>query len=221
MDSENSQFFRSLFFLILTTAVFSEAFLHALGQRTDGGTVRAQNGFGRRVLMSFKEKPAGSNLTFECSPSGPCVPCLYSEKGDNKYRCSETGYRIPLKCVEIKESVKQSKKTNSQNARTTMEVSNSITKSHEVLRDARAFTTSLEHRSLLDSSSTSDNSSQAYITYRSCIPPATEEKLSVLSFEGIVIFMLLVSGSIIYLRKKKAVSVSGYAAVRLQTNSRF
>jgi len=27
---------------------------------------------GRRVLLS--------NATFECSPSGPCVPCLYSEK---------------------------------------------------------------------------------------------------------------------------------------------
>jgi hypothetical protein len=35
---------------------------------------------GRRVLLSFKETPRGSNATFECSPSGPCVPCLYSEK---------------------------------------------------------------------------------------------------------------------------------------------
>lgn len=38
------------------------------------------NGFRRRVLMSFKEKPKGSNLTFNCAPSGPCVPCIYSEK---------------------------------------------------------------------------------------------------------------------------------------------
>ena len=35
------------------------------------------NGFGCRVLMSLKEKPSGSNLTFECTPSGPSVPCLY------------------------------------------------------------------------------------------------------------------------------------------------
>lgn len=37
-------------------------------------------GFGGRVLMSLKEKPAGSNFTFDCAPSGPCVPCIYSEK---------------------------------------------------------------------------------------------------------------------------------------------
>nr|ABK95742.1 unknown [Populus trichocarpa] len=38
-------------------------------------------GLGRRVLLSFKETPHGTNLTFDCSPSGPCVPCAYSEKG--------------------------------------------------------------------------------------------------------------------------------------------
>jgi hypothetical protein len=37
-------------------------------------------GLGRRVLLSFKETPHGTNLTFDCSPSGPCVPCAYSEK---------------------------------------------------------------------------------------------------------------------------------------------
>lgn len=35
---------------------------------------------GRRLLMSFKETPSGGNATFDCSPSGPCVACLYSEK---------------------------------------------------------------------------------------------------------------------------------------------
>ncbi|KAI7747964.1 hypothetical protein M8C21_027888 [Ambrosia artemisiifolia] len=53
---------------------------------------------GVRGLKSFKEK--GSNITFDCSPSGPCVPCLYHEKKDVSYRCSETGYRIPMKCVK-------------------------------------------------------------------------------------------------------------------------
>ncbi|XP_054823725.1 uncharacterized protein LOC129321826 [Prosopis cineraria] len=202
-------------FLSLIIAVFSLSFLHALGQQIDWGSEGSQNGLGRRVLMSFKEKPPGSNVTFECSPSGPCVPCLYSEKGDEKYRCSETGYRIPLKCIESENSVKSSEKSDSQNARSTLEVSNGIAESHKVLNDSRElFSTSKEQRSLLDSSSTSDNRLQAYITYRSCIPATTEDKLSVLSFEGIVILLLLVSGSIIYLRKKKGVSVSGYAAVR-------
>lgn len=30
--------------------------------------------------MSFKETPIGTNITYDCSPSGPCVPCTYSEK---------------------------------------------------------------------------------------------------------------------------------------------
>lgn len=83
-----------------------------------------------------------------------CV-CL-GLKGDEKYRCSETGYRIPLKCIESEDSVKSSKKTDSQNSQSTQ-----------------------------DSSSTSVNESQAYITYRSCIPSTTEDKLSILSFEVI------------------------------------
>jgi len=41
---------------------------------------RNGGGVGRRTLLSFKEKPHGSNFTFDCSPSGPCVPCAYSEK---------------------------------------------------------------------------------------------------------------------------------------------
>ncbi|KAJ0544779.1 hypothetical protein HanIR_Chr08g0342281 [Helianthus annuus] len=55
----------------------------------------------RRGLKSFKEKATGTNTTFDCSPSGPCVPCLYHEKKDVSYRCSETGYRIPMRCVKI------------------------------------------------------------------------------------------------------------------------
>ncbi|XP_028801950.1 uncharacterized protein LOC114757124 [Neltuma alba] len=184
MNFANSQLFCPIF-LFLIIAVFSETLLPALGQQIDWRSEGSENGFGRRVLMSFKEKPPGSNVTFECSPSGPCVPCLYSEKGDEKYRCSETGYRIPLKCIESEDSVKSSKKTDSQNAQST-----------------------------LDGSSTSGNGLQAYITYRSCIPSTTEDKLSVLGFEGIVILLLLISGSIIYRRKRKSVSVSGYAAVR-------
>lgn len=45
-----------------------------------GGNEKIEVGFGRRALLSFKETPRGSNVTFECSRSGPCVACLYSEK---------------------------------------------------------------------------------------------------------------------------------------------
>lgn len=45
-------------------------------------------GFGRRALLSFKETPQGSNVTFECSRSGPCVACLYSEKVSISLECS-------------------------------------------------------------------------------------------------------------------------------------
>ncbi|CAG7885284.1 unnamed protein product [Brassica rapa] len=48
------------------------------------------------------ENRCGSNVTFECSPSGPCVSCNSSERRKEKYRCSETGYRIPFKCREVR-----------------------------------------------------------------------------------------------------------------------
>ncbi|RDX99551.1 hypothetical protein CR513_17389, partial [Mucuna pruriens] len=229
MNFANSQLLLPLFFFLFAIFPF-----RALGQRTDWNSEESEhgNGIGRRVLLSFKEKPSGSNITFECAPSGPCVPCLYSEKGDEKYRCSETGYRIPFKCVEIKDSTKDAKKTKSQKGRFSLEISDGIAESRKVSHVAGEFTPSQSHRrladdsssselELADDSSSSDNSSQAYITYRSCITPVSEEKLSVLNFEGVVIFLLLISGSIIYLRKKKAVSVSGYVAGRGQNNSRF
>lgn len=212
MNLANSQLILLFFFFIISS-------FGALGRQTDWNSEETQHGIGvgRRVLMSFKEKPSGSNVTFECSPSGPCVPCLYSEKGDEKYRCSETGYRIPFKCVEIKDSTKKNK---SHKGRLSLEISDGIAESHKMSHVAGEFTPQ-SHRTLVDDSSSSDNSSQSYITYRSCITPVNEEKLSVLHFEGLVIFLLLISGSIIYLRKKKAVSASGYVAGRGPNNSRF
>ncbi|XP_014490529.1 uncharacterized protein LOC106753254 [Vigna radiata var. radiata] len=213
MNFANSQFFLPIlffFFFFFFVSPFS-----ALAQQTDWDSEETQhrNGIGRRVLLSFKEKPSGTNVTFECAPSGPCVPCLYSEKGDSKYRCSETGYRIPFKCVEIKDSTKDGKKTKSQKGRSSLEIGDAT---------AGEYTHSPSDRRLAeDSSSSSDNSSQAYITYRSCITPVNEEKLSVLNFEGVVIFMLIMSGSMIYLRKRKAAAMSGYVAGRGQNNSRF
>ncbi|KAL2349337.1 hypothetical protein Fmac_003337 [Flemingia macrophylla] len=209
-------FFLSLFFFAISP-------FRAFGNQTDWNSRETlhRNGVARRVLLSFKEKPSGSNVTFECAPSGPCVPCLYSEKGDDKYRCSETGYRIPFKCVEIKDSTKDAKKTKSQKGRSLLEISDGIAESSKVSHVSGESTSSKSQRRLEDDSSSSDNKSQAYVTYRSCITPVNEEKLSVLTFEGMVIFLFLISGSIIYLRKKKAVSMSGYVAGRGQNNSRF
>nr|GEW71080.1 transmembrane protein, putative [Tanacetum cinerariifolium] len=45
----------------------------------------------RGLKVSFKE--SNSNVTFDCSPSGPCLPCQYHEKKDETFRCSETGYQ--------------------------------------------------------------------------------------------------------------------------------
>ena len=109
----------------------------------------------------------------------------WSLQGDEKYRCSETGYRIPFKCEEIKDSTKDAKKANPQKTRSTLEISYSNATSHIVEHVSEEFITSQSQRTLLDDSSTSDNKSQGYVTYRSCIPADTEEKLSVLGFEVI------------------------------------
>lgn len=108
-----------------------------------------------------------------------------SLQGDEKYRCSETGYRIPFKCEESKGSKKDAKKT-----RTALEISSSIAKSHKVSHVSGVVTTSRSHRTLLDDSLASNNQSQAYVTYRSCIPADSEEKLSVLGFEVIFSYQL-------------------------------
>lgn len=41
----------------------------------------------RRALLSFKETPKGTNITFDCSPYGACLPCLYPEKVLSPLRC--------------------------------------------------------------------------------------------------------------------------------------
>ncbi|XP_021292631.1 uncharacterized protein LOC110422921 [Herrania umbratica] len=199
MGSSNS----SPFVLLLFSFLF---FLPALASAS---SIDYQHGrVGQRVLMSFKESPKGSNRTFDCSPSGPCVPCLYSEKSDEKYRCSETGYRIPFKCVEIGDGSKAENKQKSEKSRSDVEISVSNENSGK-------------RRSLLDDSSTSGGSSNAYITYRSCMQTVNEEKLSVLGFEGIIFGLLLVSGSVVFLRRKRSITMPGVAAGRIQPNSRF
>ncbi|KAL0004055.1 hypothetical protein SO802_011616 [Lithocarpus litseifolius] len=208
-----------LFFFFLSITVQTLLF------QTVCGSEEIEKGIGRRGLLSFIETPKGSNVSFECSPSGPCISCLYSEKTDEKYRCSETGYRIPLKCVEIKDNSKNGngngKGKSSRNSRSTLEISHG----NEILLaeslDSGELTTSMKHRSLLEDPSTPESGPQAYITYRSCLPPVNEEKLSVLGFEGIVLCLLLISSSIIYFRRKRTISMTTFGAGRIQTNSRF
>ncbi|EOY00272.1 Uncharacterized protein TCM_010106 [Theobroma cacao] len=185
------------------------SFLFFLPVLASASSIDYQHGrVGQRVLMSFREIPKGSNRTFDCSPSGPCVPCLYSEKGDEKYRCSETGYRIPFKCVETDDGSKAENEQKSEKSRSDLEISVNNENSGK-------------RRSLLGDSSTSGGRSNAYITYRSCMQTVNEEKLSVLGFEGIIFGLLLISGSVVFLRRKRSITMPGAAAGRIQPNSRF
>ncbi|CAD6218150.1 unnamed protein product [Miscanthus lutarioriparius] len=109
----------------------------------------------RRSLLGFVE--AQGNASYHCTPSGPCVPCQYSEKNDEKYSCSETGYRLPLKCVEAQNVTKEGNES----------------KQRKILDDA----------STSGGTKFTSGGPKHYITYRSCVPLVGEEKLSVLSFE--------------------------------------
>ncbi|KAK3038623.1 hypothetical protein RJ639_027286 [Escallonia herrerae] len=147
---------------------------------------------------------------------GPVVGQL--AMNDAKYRCSETGYRIPLKCIDVEAGSKESNNGKKQNNRSTLENSYDKVKVDVMLRDAEEVTT-ISQRNLLDDSSMSKGASEAYITYRSCIPAVNEEKLSVLGFEGIIFCSLVASGSVVFFRRKQSGAMSG--AVRVPTNPRF
>ncbi|XP_050235919.1 uncharacterized protein LOC126685954 [Mercurialis annua] len=194
------------FFIIM--AILSP--IYASDHTTNGGG-------GHRVLLGFKEKSKASNLTFDCSPSGACVSCLYSEKRDDKYRCSETGYRIPLKCVEVKDNTKDVNEKKSQNRRSVVEITHGTAKPHTTLHD----TASSKDSSIIDEASKLEDGSQGYITYRSCISPVNEEKVSLLGFEGIVLCLFLISGSVVYSRRKQTAVMTGVGGGRIQMSSRF
>lgn len=162
----------SLRSLLIVLVVVSSLQKLSLGHqiRTDGG-----EDVGRRRLLGFKETPVGSNSTFECSPSGPCVLCQYSEKNEYKYRCSETGYRIPFKCVKTGDVSKEASGKRPENSRSTLEGSS-----------ANAENPAVKHRALADKASSQEDELQPYVTYRSCIQTVNEEKFSVLGFEGVL-----------------------------------
>ncbi|XP_022993076.1 uncharacterized protein LOC111489192 isoform X2 [Cucurbita maxima] len=211
----------SLHHFLLLLFCFS-ASLDAQWQNLDriGRNEETEIGFGRRALLSFKESPHGSNVTFDCSRSGPCVACLLSEKDEN-YGCSETGYRISLKCVEVKDTSKVSNEKISHDGRSTLEMSYEHKLVNHLQSDASDHASSVAHRHQRDGSISGTVGSQDYIIYRSCIPSVNDEKLSVLGFEGIVVGMLLISGSVVYFRRKRSVSTAGFASGRVQSNSRF
>ncbi|RRT58929.1 hypothetical protein B296_00033176 [Ensete ventricosum] len=71
---------------LLALASFWCSILSACGEAVDGGTGRGggdggaavEGARGARLLLSFHE--AKGNASFRCSPTGPCLPCQYSEK---------------------------------------------------------------------------------------------------------------------------------------------
>ncbi|KVI05568.1 uncharacterized protein LOC112525817 [Cynara cardunculus var. scolymus] len=186
----------------------------SIPQELGGGRGR---GVGLRSLKSFKEKKTGTNITFDCSPSGPCVPCQYSEKKDDTYRCSETGYRIPMKCRNLETQVDEENDKKRQKGRSTLENADKL-KLHVLVHNAEDPTTLIRQRNLLEESSSREDGSGIYITYRSCIPAINEEKLSVLGFEAIIL-LLLASSLFVIFRRKGTLVMPG--AVRVPTNSRF
>ncbi|KAJ1290817.1 hypothetical protein BS78_02G272000 [Paspalum vaginatum] len=139
----------------------------------------------RRSLLGFVE--AQGNASYQCTPSGPCVPCQYSEKNDEKYSCSETGYRLPLNCVQAQNVTKEGNKS----------------KQRKILDDASAS----------GGTKSTPGGPKHYTTYRSCVPLEGEEKLSVLGFEVIMAGMLLVSGPFVYYRKRRTNLMQGAARI--------
>lgn len=85
--------------------------------------------------------------------------------------------------MEIKDGSKDGSEKTSRKGRSTMEISHNTAKLHAFLHNLQGLYTSIKYRRLLTDLSTQENGAQSYITYRSCIPPDNEEKLSMLGFE--------------------------------------
>ncbi|XP_010415670.1 PREDICTED: uncharacterized protein LOC104701644 [Camelina sativa] len=207
MASQSSSLFLVILFIFIYAASISSSLL-VRAHEQGGDDEEEIRSVGRRFLLGFKETPKGSNVTFACSPSGPCVSCNSSEKRKEKYRCSETGYRIAFKCKEVKEVDKHKKDEGDE------------TQNGQSNRDDGEET---KTRKLVDDDSpvSKVKKSQSYKTYRSCVPSADEEKISVLGFESMMLGLFLLSGTAIYIRKKQTVPMLGVPGARSQSNSRF
>ncbi|KAG6382221.1 hypothetical protein SASPL_158145 [Salvia splendens] len=150
-----------------------------------------------RTLMGIKETPNGGNVTFDCSPSGPCIPCLRSEN-DEKYHCGETGYRIRLKCVPSGIGSKDSKGTKQHKERSTLEFMELGVNQHD------------------GDMSISSTRQRDYTV----IPPTLDHALMSLTGAALMLALLVSSGSFIYFRRKRAAAPGG-VPMRLPTSSRF
>ncbi|XP_071685710.1 uncharacterized protein [Rutidosis leptorrhynchoides] len=176
-------------------------------------------GGGYRGLKSFMETASGNNITFDCSPSGPCIYCSYSEKKDETYRCSETGYRIPMKCAKVVTPVDEDNENKRHKGRANLENTNDKLELHE--SNAEDSTMSIRQRNMLEDSSDVEVGKVAYVTYRSCMPAVSEEKLSVLGFEALMLLLLVSSSFVIFRRKGTLIMPFMPGAVRVPSNPRF
>lgn len=173
------------------------------------------------------------NATFDCSSSGPCVPCSYSEKSDEKYHCSETGYRMPYKCIEVKSTFKEVNKEQIRKESYPVkdEIEAGMSSENKDTHSQGQQTQKMNGqnddtegkdgnwRRLSETTESLEDGKQIHHIFRSCVPAADDEKLSILGFEGIVLCLLLICSPVVYYRKKKSFVISG--ATRIPTNSRF
>ncbi|KAF3783373.1 hypothetical protein EJ110_NYTH32077 [Nymphaea thermarum] len=146
----------------------------------------------RRQLRTFKE--LRGNTTFECSPSGSCVACHYSEKSDEKYHCSETGYRIPFKCAEVEHSLEENGQKY-QKGRLALQgtfelYSSNHWNAYSAFQQRKDFASPerLLGRRLLKGSSSKEEKKkkQHYMIFKSCTPTVDGEKLTILGFENAI-----------------------------------
>ncbi|XP_075497629.1 uncharacterized protein LOC142534661 [Primulina tabacum] len=165
----------------------------------------------------FKETPAGGNFTFDCSPSGPCIPCSRSEKTKSFLKMKtiwSSMYMMALLSSLLTFYFwiwfRRSKRPQRKRTRSALESTDLL------VNDG-------PRRRLLSDTAKSESVSGAYVTYRSCIPAVSEEKLSVLGFQALMMALLLSSGSFLYFRRKRSAAATAAAVglVRLPTNSRF
>ncbi|KAL8142374.1 hypothetical protein V2J09_015406 [Rumex salicifolius] len=199
--------------LLVSFVVLSSIFQFSAGNQSE----EEEGVIHHRTLLGFRETPGGGNNTFDCSPSGPCVPCQYSEKNEEKYRCSETGYRIPLKCVKIGDEANETNSKKVKQGRSTLEVS--LEKENLDSKSHGESTSSV--RVLKENTANKKGDTEPYVTFRSCIPAVNEERLSVLGFEVLMLGLLLVSGSFIFLKRKRNATMPGAGGVRVQNNPRL
>eukprot|EP00250_Pteridium_aquilinum_P014283 c21890_g1_i1 orf=494-1093(-) len=158
------------------------------------------------------------NTTFGCSSSGPCTPCSYSEKSDDEtYHCSTTGYRQSYRCAEL-----GSDGSNGHSAGD--KASSRGLSSEEIskrgLHESKEALSGWVGRKAFESEDTTmHDARQVLHIYSSCIPTNSDDKLSVLGFEGIVLGLLALSAPLIYHRKRRNFTMTGMS--RLPTSSRF